>query len=278
MIRIIILMLYTLSLYGGHLNFAYGSSSMDEFSKKDTRIAMTVWIQELLRGSENTVLVTFYSDLEKMAKDFEAGKLDLALTFGLEFVKYFDKSKLLSGFTGGMHNQNHQNLILVVHKDNTKENLLVLKKPIVAVQGTSSIFKLYTKYYFLSNKSKNKVNFLDTRKARTALLKVFFKQADAALITQKTFQLAAELNPQIKKNLQIIEQTDIPAGSFCFFRKGVDEEIRKIVLDKALNLSDTEIGKRVLTIFHTERVIKLNVTELAPIEKLYNDYNKIKNL
>lgn len=277
MIRIFLILMCTLSLYGEHYNFGYGSDAMNQYSKKDTMVAMEVWIKEIMSNSEDTVHFDFYDDSQKMANDMKSKKLDIAITYGLDFVKYFKKSDLDNGFTGGMSERNLEYLMLVAHKDSSKEKLLALKNPLIAVQKSEGISKLYAEYYFLKHSGEENINFLNVRKRQEALLKVFFKNADAALVTQKTFNFAKELNPQIGRNLIILEQTDIPAGSFGFFRKGIDIQERRKLIDMAVNITDTNRGRQVLDIFQTDKVLETKLEELIPIEKFYNDYKTLKN-
>ena len=69
-------------------------------------ISMKIWIDEMIAGSNHTTAFTFYDSTSQMADDFHANKLDFVIADGLEFVKYFDKSKLVDGFSGGMLKRN----------------------------------------------------------------------------------------------------------------------------------------------------------------------------
>ncbi len=115
-------------------------------------------------------------------------------------------------------------------------------------------------------------NFLQSQ-----IFKVFFKNADAAVVTQKTFEFAKEFNPQIGENLKIIEHSGVPSSIYGFFRKSADENMRQKIFDLALNIKDTARGKQILEIFKTDLILKSTLDELVPIERLYSDYNRLKN-
>ena len=276
MIRILLLFLLSISLQANNVYFGYGSDTMSQYNKKDTMIALEVWIKEIMKDEEENVLFSFYDNSQKMAEDLKSGKLDIVITFGLEFVKYFEKTELVNGFTGGMNNRALENLILVVPSSSSAENLLGLKKPLIALQKDEAVSKLYSKYYFLKHTQEEKVKFLNVSKRQEALLKVFFHNADAAVVTEKTFNFAKELNPQIGKNLKIIEHTDIPAGSFGFFRKGVDMELRQRIIEKALIITKSNRGRQIMDVFQTDQVVETSLSDLVPIERLYNDYRSLK--
>ncbi|MBL4730971.1 MAG: PhnD/SsuA/transferrin family substrate-binding protein [Sulfurimonas sp.] len=276
MIRIFLILMCTLSLYSAHINFGYSSSSVNQFSKKDTLIAIKVWIREILRDDEDTIDFFFYDNSKHMIEDLKLGKLDIVITFGLDFVKYIEKSELVNAFAGGMNNRSLDNFILLVHKNSSKKKLLANKNPRIAVQKNEEISKLYLKHYFLKHKGHENINFVDVRKRKEAILKVFFKNADAALVTKKTFEFAKELNPQIGRSLKVIETTNIPAGNFGFFRQGLDPHVRSELVSRALDIINSNRGRQILDIFQIDRVVETKVEELAPIEKLYNDYKILK--
>jgi len=277
MIRLFLLLTFALSLFAGTIRFGYGSDAMNQYNKKDTMIAMEVWVKEFMKGDEDTVVFSFYDSSQKMAEDLEAKKLDMVLTLGLDFVKYFGNADLANGMTAGMRDRESERLVLLVNKESSKEKLLSLKKPTIAVQADEEIAKIYAKNYFLKNTKKEDVQFLNVRKRQEAILKVFFKNADAALVTKKTFLFAKELNPQIGEKLKIIEYSDITATSFGFFRKSLNEKTKEKILSKAINLNTTVRGRQILAVFQTDMVVETSLEDLKPIKKLYDEYNELKN-
>jgi len=275
--QILLFLFLTFSLNAREIYFGYGSDAMSRYNKKDTMIAMEVWIEEIMKDDEDKVRFLFYDNSQKMAEDLEAGKLDMVLAFGLEIVKYFDKSKLTSGITGGARERKLENMVLITHHETSKEKLLSMKKPKISVPKDEAISKLYTNYYFLKNTGDEKIEFINTSKQQEAIFKVFFKNADAAVVTQKTFEFAKEFNPQIGENLKIIEHSGVPSSIYGFFRKSADENMRQKIFDLALNIKDTARGKQILEIFKTDLILKSTLDELVPIERLYSDYNRLKN-
>jgi len=273
----LIILLCSIALYGAQFRIGYGNAAMSDYSKKDTNIAMAVWLEEAMKGTQYTASFEMYDLSQRLADDFKNDKVDLVVSYGLEFVKYYNKEDLIDGISGGMLNRAEENIVIVLPKDKTMEDFLALKKPTVSVQFSEDISKLYIKYLFLKNKKHENINFLNTKKRQGTLLKLFFHQADAAVVSQKTFNFAKELNPQIGKKLKIVLKTDIPLGNFGFFRKGFDEKLRVELINQAFQIGKTARGEQVFTMFKSEGIVKSSVKELAPIEKLYTDYKRLKN-
>ncbi len=274
---LLILFFYAITLYAIHMNIGYENSSMNEYSKKDIMISMEVWIEEMLIESNNTASFTFYDNSQKMADDFHNAKLDLVLGYGLDFIKYFDKSKLVDGFSGGMRDKELENMVVIIPKEISKEEFRTIKNPRIAIRNLEELPKLYVKYMILKNFHHSNITFVSSKKRKGALLKLFFGKADAAIVTLKTFNFAKELNPQIGKKLKIAHSTDITASSFGFFRKGFDIKTIQEVKKLALNIDKNERGKQVLSIFKSDTVSETTINQLAPIEELYLNYKRLKN-
>ena len=234
---------------------------------------MQIWIDEMISSSVHTASFKFYDSTSEMAADFNADKLDYVIAYGLEFVKYFDKSKLVDGFSGGMLNRSDENIVIVAPYDTDLESIQKITNPIIVLQKSDNISKLYAELNITKDK---KVIFLETKKRSGAILKLFFKKADIAIVVKKTFDFAVELNPQVGKKLKILEYSNIPAGSFGYFRKGFDTKIKDEMTEMAFKLTDDERGRQMLTMFQTNELVKIKVEDLEPIEKLYTEYISLK--
>lgn len=263
-------------LYAAHLNVGYGNSALTQYSKKDTMISMNLWVSEIIKNGNHTSSFKFYDDIEKMADDFHSNKLDFVVSYGLDFVKYFDKSYLTTGVSGGSIDREIENLVLVTQKDTNLSKLKSLKNPIIALKKGEELAMVYAKYLSLKGNYRNKISFLETTKRSSTLLKVFFNKADLAITTQKAFDFAKELNPQIGKKLKVLRKTDLSASSFGFFHKKLDPEMKEFAFNTSLNLNKYERGKQILTLFKAETVNKIEVDDLLPIEKFYKEYLNLK--
>jgi hypothetical protein len=96
-----------------------------------------------------------------------------------------------------------------------------------------------------------------------AILQVFFHQSDAALVVAEAFNLACELNPQLRKDLKVLaESPPFIISVFVFpstFSHGKDSEAVERAL---LDLHTTPGGRQVLTVFKSARMGKYPVSIL----------------
>jgi len=274
MIRILTILFLTLSLYASDIKIGYSIESMSTVNKKDLKISMVIWIKEIISKTEYSAEYIDYDNSLSMAKDFNAGKLDLVIDFGINFIKNYKIDNLVDGFRGGMKNGLKENICIVLKKDSSLKDFAKIKKPIVALHAIEEIFKIYALVELLPNGKRH--TFLETKKRTGSLLKLFFNKADAAIVVEKTFNFAKELNPQIGKKLKIVAVSNAKAGAFGYFHKNFDVNKREAVINIALDLDKSVRGRQLISLFQIDKVERSKVTDLDNIKILYKEYTNLQ--
>jgi phosphonate transport system substrate-binding protein len=107
--------------------------------------------------------------------------------------------------------------------------------------------------------------------ALPSILPVFFNNADACIVTKNLFETVVELNPQIKKELIIIESSEPVAIGIVAVRKNIsDPELKTDVKDAFLNLHQNTNGRQYLDIFKIEHLIEFKEEYLQSSFNLLN--------
>jgi len=91
-------------------------------------------------------------------------------------------------------------------------------------------------------------------KVSRVIQRVFFRQADACVVTREAFATAGELNPQVQKELRVLATSQEVVPSCFFFRPGFSPNLRQKIEEATLALHTTTTGKQVLTVFQGERM------------------------
>lgn len=90
-----------------------------------------------------------------------------------------------------------------------------------------------------------------------AILQVFFQQSDAALVVLDTFDMACELNPQMRNKLMILQESPPFVISFFVFPPAISNKQNTDKLEKTLmDLHTTPGGRQMLTVFKSSRIEK----------------------
>lgn len=105
-----------------------------------------------------------------------------------------------------------------------------------------------------------------------AILRVFFGQAKATLVTRDAFDLACELNPQLRKSLHVIAQSPPFITSLMMFRPGWHGKSRDSFEKALLHLQNSPGGKQILTIHQSARMLRVPSSDLQPSVEFVKKY------
>jgi ABC-type phosphate/phosphonate transport system substrate-binding protein len=258
------------------LNLGYYDNSFQGMSKEGVMIANNIYMNEIVKDLNYSLNSKVYDDILDMVKDAENKKLDYFTATGLDFVMHFDINLLSDGFTQGYEDGSKEVFIIVVLKNSSIKSVSDLYKKKIAVQKNDVIAQLYIENKVFEKHHKTSAHFHFYPTKQRALLKLFFGKVDAAVVSNKTFELITELNPQIGKKTKILETTNIAAKNFGFLHKSLDPKSRKIIITKVQALHKTVRGKQILAIFKTDAVVKSKLQDLKIFKKIYKKNTEIK--
>ncbi|PTN32565.1 phosphate/phosphite/phosphonate ABC transporter substrate-binding protein [Desulfonatronum sp. SC1] len=108
-----------------------------------------------------------------------------------------------------------------------------------------------------------------------AILQVFFHQAQGALVTMEAFELACELNPQLRNELMIMHESPPLVPKMFVFRPDWKGTTRDQLEEAMLNLHTTPGGQQVLTVFQSSRLSKYPGSVLDSTRRFIEDYRRM---
>lgn len=254
------------------LRFGYDTGQFTRYNKKDTRLAISVWLDEIASDTRYDVDPIAYDDPEQMARDLEADKLDFVTTSSLNFVKYFDKATLADGFCGGDSNGSAHRLLLVIQTASSIRSWQELSSAKVFRLAGSDISELYLEMSLRRHKVPDQIEWITINNYQQGLLKLFFAKGDATIVTEKALMLAIEMNPQMRERLKVFDTSTLTDVTPSYFRKKVDINMQKAITASALKITSNMRGRQVLDVFRTDSIIKMPISSLIPVEKAYHEY------
>ncbi len=109
-----------------------------------------------------------------------------------------------------------------------------------------------------------------------AILQVYFRQADAAMVTREAFELACELNPQLKKELIVLSESPPLIPVIFILQSSTGQEKRMAVLEKiVLDIDKTTGGRQVLTVIQSSSFEKYPLSILDSTFELLRERNSL---
>jgi ABC-type phosphate/phosphonate transport system substrate-binding protein len=113
-------------------------------------------------------------------------------------------------------------------------------------------------------------------KPSKAILQVYFRQADACVVTTNVYAVAGELNPQLQRDLRVVAVSPELVPALFYFRPGDKSRAREELEPAILGLHETPAGQQVLTIFQCDRMVKSPTTCLATTRELLKECGRLK--
>lgn len=123
-----------------------------------------------------------------------------------ENLSAFDANRL---FVPVISNKVKQRYVILVRKDSGVNQLAQLKQKAIAYCTTDEVGALYLQHVLKQKELGDTDGFFSKkiikRNPSLAATAVFFKETDAAIILESDYLISAELNPQLLKQMQVIE-------------------------------------------------------------------------
>ncbi len=290
MSRFIILFLFLipLSLFSANkehkgvvIVYKKGLANIDN---KDIRLGIEILLQEMLESEDISFKAEFTDDFEKAISDFQSVKADF---LSMDFVYYMQEYDSLSPYVQDTwilitrKKNTFRRFYLLVNKKSGINSLAELKNKRIGLLESDSLQELYINTLLLENQGLKSKKYFKEKiyypKFSRALLKLFFNKIDACIVSENTWDIAVELNPQIAKSLKFIDKSpDIfPPVSITLTHKK-SPYFSKLYKDFSLKLENNSHAKQIFDMYQIVESVKVSKKDLAPIFKYYKHYLELE--
>lgn len=247
-----------------------------DLNRSDVRAAFDVWADELMRKFQVPSEVRYYSDIELLRRDFDAGRVNLVIADAMTFVRHFKSEELAEGFTTKLSTD--ASLLLLARPGSDDPKDLVRKR--IARVADDDVSSTFLESLCLRRAGKAcealPVIFVGVPNNHQALTRLLFGQVDLALVNRHGLETAVELNPQLREAGVVVDRLNFETQFFGFYSVGVSPEFRRFSLRAIPNMHLEPRGRQMLDVFKTDRVAPADPTVLKPFYELEHDYRQLK--
>jgi len=248
---------------------------------KDIKAATELWMGQAAEKMGLMVDVVIYYDSASMLKDFRDGRVDMATTTTLDYLRIAEELDTELAYSGIYSNEKPtKKYLLIVRSDAGFVDVNDLARKKLAVTKADDTGLLFLNTNLLRNKLPETAGFfssiIEKKKSSQAVLSVFFKQADACIATGEAFDIMAELNPQVGRQLKVIASSPEIVSTLSFFRKDYNKKTKVLIRNATANLVNTIDGKQLLTLFKLADIYLLKDSDLDSFRLLVNEYRQFK--
>jgi len=252
-------------------------------SRADFHSAVDLWIKEYDHAFNiKNTNVKLYDHIENMRKDFDNGNLNIIIAPPLLIVNHFKLKTLADGFTGESITNEPFDIVVLARKASNIKTIADFKNKRLVITDHDELGKVFLNSLVIPKfKQPYPQVFSSTQsllKQNAIVHKLFFAKADVGVVYLETFNLMAELNPQIKKQLAIIDRFPIKSPNYSYFHYTFPDTLRKKFIKTTLSFNNTLRSKEILNNFRLTSLIECTVESLAPFIKLSNKNKQLMKL
>jgi ABC-type phosphate/phosphonate transport system substrate-binding protein len=245
----------------------------------DARAAMSIWTRELLHsiGLEPVPHDNWVMESDQLLASIRGGTMDLFCITVREYrqvTPYVDTSRIITDDEGG------DELLLVVRERSGGASLADLRGRSL-IQWDSPRTTLAEPWLtvallreglgpppqFLGRMTTNP-------KLSQVVLRVFFGQADACVVTRGGLDTMIELNPQLARQLKVILASPRMRSVFLAFHKDYPANLKEPIFKRMFDLNSSPTAKQVLVLFQSSGFTVQDGSCLSNANSLLDAYER----
>ncbi|MDH7604823.1 MAG: PhnD/SsuA/transferrin family substrate-binding protein [Melioribacter sp.] len=216
-----------------------------------------------------------YYSKTQLLEDIKNNKIDAIALFSIHYVNEgFDKFFYPVFTSSKSLEEKFQRYIIICNVENQLSNINNAELHIPK-SSESDLMDIWVKSRFGVDKSANGIVFVKSPKNEIQLINaIFFGSIKYAVVTEASFSVAKELNPQIKNKIKVIDTSTGLINLIIALRKGYNKDFENIILDISLNFHNSTEGRQILNLAQAARFVAINNSDLSETIKLLKSVKK----
>jgi ABC-type phosphate/phosphonate transport system substrate-binding protein len=230
----------------------------------DALAAAKAWAVTVGKGLalRKTMDARIYRDMPSLIADANGRQLDLIAISTQEYLEGESVLRAEPSLTYVQTGQIEIEYVVIVRQDSGIKSLGDLRAKRIAAPrgGRSSLTLLWLDALLADNGLPSKESFFTeirgVQKASQAILPVFFKQLDGAIVIRTAFETAVSLNPQLGQQMRKLAISPRIVPLVLCFRSDLPQEDKTAYIQTGLKLHETPGGLQAFNIYRIDRIVR----------------------
>lgn len=259
------------------LNVAFSTEVFPDIDRRDAQVAMELWARELARKAGiPQATVTIFSKPEQISSAVAHNEMHVITMSAREYLDNRSTLKLVPAYVAANKSGEAMEQILLVRRDSGITTLRAMagKRLATSAPNRRDPGRLWLSTLLqregLAPPPRFFGTIVDVGKPSQAVMGVFFRQFDGAVIRRGTFSACMALNPQLGRDLMMLARSPSLVGEISCIPAGLGKRMRQAIDEAAISLHETAVGKQMTTLFQIDRVVPFQQVYLAGIESLHS--------
>lgn len=259
--------------------FGYSSQLFYNVDPKDLTGLIDVFARMTERKMKHGVKtsVVMYDSLSATEKALSRNEVDILVMIPEEFARLRPIFRLEPIMSADYGDHFYNELLLLVREGSgvTEIGHLRGKSLLVDVgqQGTVPMkwFDSLLRARFSSNAKGFFGSINENIKSSKVIMPLFFGQVDACLVSRNSYEISAELNPQLRRKLRILERSPGFVTGIIATRKDLGKLKRDVIVKTLTEMYTDPKGKQIMTLFRINRLVPYKPEHLSSVEKIMRE-------
>jgi len=267
-----------------HLRIVFSSKAFVSVPKEDISVAVQVLTKKVAKKSDISAESRIIENTAEIEKDLKAKKVDLIAVSPEEFIQIRARVPLEPVMVT-VDNKSHEvELLLLARKDSGINRVADLKNKTIALPSKTTqfgaVYQVWTETLIMKEGTGSLGAFfssvMETRNSSQAVMPVFFRKADACVVSSRSFEIASELNPQIARELKVIARIGKLCGGIIAQRGDMPDELKLKIRQALTTLHEDQEGRQMFVLFQLNRLTPFRPEYLWATETLYSEHLSLK--
>jgi hypothetical protein len=259
------------------LDMGFYLPGIRDVPQADLRVSLQLWADEMGGRYNFVAKAVSYDDIRALHRDMSAQRTHIAIAPGMELAEQFGPDEIAEGFAG-MRKAIEEGLVLVTRKGAGFSRFADLRGKRVLRLSDDRLTEIFLEvrcHREVGVACRKLFQLSEEKRDIQSIHKVFFGQADAALVRRSTLHTAIELNPQIATRLAVLIDWKVRAISFGMMSTRSDPDYRRRVIRSAEEAAGTVRGRQIIELFKTDYMGRADKADLEPYWQLLREYREL---
>lgn len=265
------------------LRVGFAAGTFPDLDHRDVQAAMQLWTKQLAKGmglaAEPRTIV--FTKTEDLLAAVNRGELTVVSLPALEYLRIRKAAAMKPAIVSHSNASSKRRFILVARRDGGIKTVRDLRGKCLVLPSKRkfSAGHIWLDVLLLKEGLPDAGTFCrETREspvAAQALMAVFFKQSDVAVVNRGALETSIALNPQLGRELTIIAESDALLGDLTCIPDNVSAGLRRSIEQAATRLHESTAGRQIFTLFQMDRAILFQPAHLAGLEVLLRERDRL---
>ncbi|MBV2089998.1 MAG: phosphate/phosphite/phosphonate ABC transporter substrate-binding protein [Candidatus Thiodiazotropha sp. (ex Ctena orbiculata)] len=247
----------------------------------DSRIATEMTFIEFMKNIDKQCQFTDFQDPMNVVRQMREDNLDAILANPVDYLtieRQIDEDHHYSLLFG---DRLQQRITLLVRKSDNIKDLSQLAGRSLAFPYGHQLGRMFLDMNLLERKLPQTTDHFseiqNPESLNDAIINLFFNKVDSALVTDVAFELAQELNPQIRHAIVPVIVSEPTIQVVIGINRRVPLIFKKRIAQMAGNLDQYPRTLHLLSLFKSNRVVNISAAELDKVRKIVMKYESLVN-